>query len=178
MEEVCAGLIKDEYFALLEIVAQFDDRFLTLKGWSVTFSLATLALAFQKNAKGLFFVAALSAASFWMLEGYLKVHQTRYYPRMRQIEVVCHAEGWSAPAVDWAWEEGGKVMSGDADSLTAPKAEARDRPWTVRVFGLHLGSLLFPHVFLPHAVTILIAVTVLIRCRFTQAGGRETPLPP
>ena len=74
--------LKEEYYTLTDIVAGFDQRLLTIKGWGVTFSLATLALAFQQNHYGLFLVAAASALAFWVIEGSVKLHQMRYYPRM------------------------------------------------------------------------------------------------
>ena len=79
--------LKEEYYTLTDIVTSFDQRLLTIKGWGVTFSLATLALAFQQNHYGLFLVAAASALAFWVIEGSVKLHQMRYYPRMGDIEV-------------------------------------------------------------------------------------------
>jgi hypothetical protein len=41
--------LKEEYYKLADIVNTFDQRLLTIKGWGVTFSLATTALAFQQT---------------------------------------------------------------------------------------------------------------------------------
>lgn len=51
---MCEEFIRLEYFSLLKQVELFDGRFLTIKGWAVTFSLAALALAFQKNRGNVF----------------------------------------------------------------------------------------------------------------------------
>ena len=100
-----------EYYRIADIVAGFDQRLLTVKSWGVTFALATLALGFQQDHYGLFLVAAAGALSFWLIEGSIKLHQMRYYPRMGDIEVVAHelygeetSRGRvSAPLIDWSW---------------------------------------------------------------------------
>ena len=175
MVDVCAGFIEKEYFELLKIVAQFDDRFLAVKGWTVTFSLATLALAFQKKTKGLFLVAALSAMSFWVLEAYMKLHQNQYYPRMRQIEVVCNSQQKNAPAVDWAWQEGRKLLDGESEPIPGPITQERKPTLLVSVFGLHMGTMLLPHVLLPHGVTVVIGLALYFRRREESAGGGGKP---
>ena len=60
-----------EYGKLVDIVTSYDQRLLTIKGWGVTLSLASLGLGFQQNHYGLFLVAAASGFAFWLLE----VHQ-------------------------------------------------------------------------------------------------------
>jgi hypothetical protein len=75
--------LKEEYYKIVDIVTGFDQRLLTIKGWGVTFSLATAALGFNY---GLLLIAAASALAFWIVEASVKRHQMRYYPRMGMAE--------------------------------------------------------------------------------------------
>jgi uncharacterized membrane protein len=70
-----------EYGKLVDIVTSYDQRLLTIKGWGVTLSMASLGLGFQQNHYGLFLVAAASGFAFWLLEAFTKIHQIHYYPR-------------------------------------------------------------------------------------------------
>jgi hypothetical protein len=79
-----------EHAKLTDIVSGFDERLLTIKGWGVTLSLASLAFGFQQDHYGLFLVAAVSGLAFWMLEAVTKGHQIRYYPRMGDIEWIAY----------------------------------------------------------------------------------------
>jgi hypothetical protein len=76
-----------EYFALVDTVGAFDGRVMTVKGWSVTLSLAGLGLGFQQGHFALFALAAVTALAFWLIEGQIKTQQWRYYSRMRDIEI-------------------------------------------------------------------------------------------
>lgn len=79
-----------EYAQIVDIVSAFDQRLLTIKGWGVTLSLASLGLGFQQNHYGLFLVAAVSGLAFWLVEATTKMHQMRYYPRMGDIELIAY----------------------------------------------------------------------------------------
>ena len=61
-----------EYFALVNVVSEFDQRVLTVKSWGVTLSLAALGLGFHYGSYGMFLVAAASSLAFWSLEGVMK----------------------------------------------------------------------------------------------------------
>ena len=80
-----------EYYRLSEIVEDFDGRLTTVKGWGVTVSLAALGVAFWEEHYGIFLVAAVGAASFWVVEAFVKSQQRVYYPRMADIEVIAYA---------------------------------------------------------------------------------------
>ena len=45
---------------------------MTVKGWSVTLSLAGLGLGFQQGHYALFALAAATALAFWFIEGQMK----------------------------------------------------------------------------------------------------------
>jgi hypothetical protein len=50
-----------EYYAILEVVSGFDQRVMTIKGWSVTLSLTALGLGFQQGHYALFALGAVTA---------------------------------------------------------------------------------------------------------------------
>lgn len=107
-----------EYFELVKAVNDNDQRLFTVKGWGVTLSLVALGLGFQYRAYGFFLIAAASSFAFWIIEGAVKRHQMRYYPRMREIEVNRYvADGRSAtssPRMDFSWERAGDLLRGKA----------------------------------------------------------------
>src|SRR5262245_20629710 len=157
-----------EYYRVSDIVAAFDQRLLTVKGWGVTFALATLALGFQQDHYGLFVVAAASALSFWLIEASIKLHQTRYYPRMGDIEVIAYeqfgratASGVvSAPLIDWSWFTAPpRVLGGRAKG--DPRKPTRwpdinDNP------GRSRWILLYPHVALPHVIVVVLGSILFV----------------
>jgi len=79
-----------EYYAILEVVTGFDQRVMTIKGWSVTLSLAALGLGFQQGHYALFALAAVTGLGFWFIDATTKRHQLRYYARMRDIELAAY----------------------------------------------------------------------------------------
>jgi hypothetical protein len=80
-----------EYYAIVDAVSGFDQRLMTIKGWSVTLSLVGLGLGFQQGHYALFALAAGTALAFWYLDALNKRYQLRYYSRMRDIEVAAHS---------------------------------------------------------------------------------------
>ena len=113
----CGQFVFEEYFKVVDIIDAYDVRLLAIKGWSVTFSLVMLGLAFEKNVRFLFLVATISSICFFLLDATYKHHQTNYYSRMNQIEVVCSKSVdssldvaiqktnylYPSPGIDWAW---------------------------------------------------------------------------
>ena len=80
------ALLAQEYLQLQKTVEDFDARALTIKAWSVTFSAAGLGIAYQQGKPILLLIAALSAATFWLIEATRKAHQYALYPRITVIE--------------------------------------------------------------------------------------------
>lgn len=164
-----------EYYAILGLVSDSDQRFLTVKGWSVTLSLAALGLGFAQQHAAYFALAAFSGLCFWVLEALAKRHQVRHYARMRDIEVACYHLNRvrlpelgevSAPRVDMTWTFDGFAV----DPATGAPGPARDRSgrplWDWRtdpvlrrtpqeVRWLLRRSFWVPHVALPHALAVL-----------------------
>jgi hypothetical protein len=82
--------LQAEYARLTDIVSAFDQRLLTIKGWGVTLSLASVRVGFQQDHYGLFLVAAAGGLAFWLVDATTKMHQIRYYPRMGDIECISY----------------------------------------------------------------------------------------
>lgn len=128
--------LQAEYFYLQGVIEEFDSRALTIKAWSISFSLAAIAGAFASQAYLVFLVAFVSALLFWFLEATWKSFQLGYYQRAEAIER--HFQGESAPiaplqiGATWFrhWRSGGSTR------------------WA--------QMMLWPHVALPHAAVALI----------------------
>lgn len=158
-----------EYNKIADLVTSFDQRLLTVKGWGVTLSLASIGLGFQQNHYGLFLVAALGGLSFWVVEATTKFHQLRYYPRMGDIEVACfelfRVDGddgpTSSPLIDWSWYTAKRRVRGGPKKgeLRIPQRWPEENPLSVgrRV---RFSTMLFPHVMFPHVIA-MIAGTIL-----------------
>src|SRR5579871_824456 len=81
------SLLKEEYFHLNEVVEDFDQRALLIKGWSVTVSMVGIAAAFSEKASyHVLLLAAVASLLFWFVEGLWKGFQQAFYPRLREIE--------------------------------------------------------------------------------------------
>lgn len=150
--------IIEEYYEIFHVVNDFDRRLMTVKGWGVTLSLAALAWGFQYQHYGLFLVSAMSGVTFWLIEGTMKRHQMRYYLRMREIEVLQFekspddAKNFSSPRIDYSWTIAATVYSRGRGSPFPSSAEEK------RIS--YLLAWLFPHVLLPHIVSIIAGVVL------------------
>jgi hypothetical protein len=159
-----------EYGQLVDIVSSFDQRLLTMKGWGVTLSLATLGAGFQQDHYGLFLVAALSGVAFWLIEGVTKFHQMRYYPRMRDIEVALRklfsipVDGLgtvSSPLIDWSWMTAaarmGQGRRKGKSLIPTAYPEEENRSMGRRVIG---SPFVFTHVLFPHVVSFVAGIVL------------------
>ncbi len=164
--EYLHGDLMTEYYRIADIVASFDQRLLTVKSWGVTFSLATVALGFQQDHYGLFLVSAAAAAAFWLIEGSIKLHQMRYYPRMGDIEVIAYelygqntGRGRaSSPLIDWSWFTAWPRLVGGASKgdphTPSPWKDVNDQ------LGANRRTLFYPHVALPHAIVVVLGAVL------------------
>jgi hypothetical protein len=135
--------LRREYFHLQDTVEKFDDKALTIKAWSVTFSMAGVGAAFAQHAPVLLLLSALASVLFWLIEGLWKVFQQSYYPRIREIEEDVRTKSLtdiSTPSITTSWSA---AWHGRND----------------RRSGLH-NVLVWPHVFLPHLVVTVGATAV------------------
>jgi hypothetical protein len=80
------NLLSQEYLHLQSVIEAFDSKALTIKAWSVTFSLAAIGSAYAVKAPAILAVASFSALLFWLLEGYWKTFQDAHYQRNKELE--------------------------------------------------------------------------------------------
>jgi hypothetical protein len=79
-------LLKDEYILIQNVIQGFDARAITIKGWSITFSMVVLIGAFASHVPIAFLIASFSALLFWLIEGTWKIFQHAYYGHSLEIE--------------------------------------------------------------------------------------------
>jgi hypothetical protein len=149
-----------EYYHLQDVVHDIDKRLLTIKGWGVTIGLAALTWGFVEAHYGLFLVAALSGLTFWILESTLKKQQMRFYTRIREIEIIAQKlsnlslpDGTeiATPQIDWYWKNAPKYFSGSIQSSLPDPVRYSEYPPFEKTWR-------FPHVCLPHVITIVTGV--------------------
>lgn len=138
--------LQTEYFHLQKTVEEFDGKALTIKAWSVTFSMAVLVGAFTSHAVVVLLIASSSSLFFWFLEAMWKAFQLGYYHRIEAIESAFRGEDIAlAPLqINEAWME----------------------KWSKTSWAEVRRMALWPHIALPHAVAalggvILYALSVL-----------------
>ena len=156
-----------EYAKLVDIVTGYDQRLLTIKGWGVTLSLASLVSGFKKQGHyGLFLVAAASRLAFWRLKLPPKIHQIHYYPRMGYIEFIAYellrirTPSWfgiiAAHRLGWAhrWAK---------DRRGHSKGDPREpHPWPKLLEGRSMQPCVYSHVMFPHVVAVVIGASLFI----------------
>jgi hypothetical protein len=135
-------LLKDEYLLLEKAIQEFDGRALTIKGWSVTFSLAALAGAFVSHAAPVFLIATFGSCLFWLIEGMWKSFQYGFYERMNEIEAFFAGE--------------------NAKVIPLQTGRSWYRRWSGLGARKMLCILTWPHVALPHLVVVLIGVVLFV----------------
>ena len=158
--EVFSGQLDREYAELARTVSEYDGRIITVKGWSVTVSIAALGLGFQQGHAALFLLAALTGLAFWAIEAMVKRHQVRYYPRMRQIEawrartsdVSIDDAVASSPRIDWAWTMAGRPDA--AAALRQPPVEMT----SAQIVRMRRHVAWLPHVFMPSAIAVVVGL--------------------
>jgi hypothetical protein len=133
-------LLKDEYLQLERSILEFDGRALTIKAWSVTFSLVAVAAALANRAPAVLLVAAFGSLMFWSIEGMWKTCQYAFYERINEIE---------------------DYFAGKAK---APSPLQIGRAWYRRWSGMGAGKTLrilaWPRVAVPHALVALLGVVL------------------
>jgi hypothetical protein len=128
--------LQAEYLHLQKVIEDFDGRAVTIKAWSVSFSLVAFLGAFAAHTDGALLVASASALLFWFIEAYWKGFQFVYYRRCNDIE---------------------KYFRGEVSTLHPLQIGATwDQEWQRRKLLSVFRIMAWPNVCLPHAV---IAVT-------------------
>ena len=130
-----------EYFHLQTVIEAFDSKALTIKAWSVTFSLTSITAAYVAKAPYLLILASISSLLFWLLESIWKTFQNAYYERSEQIEEFFRDDRKNIQpmqiGVSWYehWKKGGRK----------------------RLFRI----MRWPHVAMPHFVVFLLGLILL-----------------
>ena len=100
-------VLVQEYLHIQKTVEDFDQKALTIKAWSVTFSCAGLGLAHSQGQPMVLLISAFSALVFWIVEALWKNNQQAYYLRLTEIET--HFAPQGAPTkplrIKKAWSE-------------------------------------------------------------------------
>ena len=141
-DEQLRAALQAEYLHLQKVIEDFDGRALTIKAWSITFSLVALVGAFASHASPVFLVSSISALLFWFIEGSWKTFQYAYYDRSGDIEKYFRGEKKiSAPfqiGTSWfrRWQSGGVARL--------------------------KKILLWPHVALPHVIVAVLGVVLFL----------------
>ena len=136
--------LRQEYFQLQQTVETFDQKALTIKAWSVTFSMAGVATAFANHDAALLLLSAIASLLFWLIEGHWKLFQQAYYPRIKEIEALMAGKPVDNPSSPWI-------------------ARSWSEAW--RSYQL-VFVLKWPHVFLPHAIVVVGCVVLWVLNRY------------
>ncbi len=141
------GLLRDEYLQLQKTVEDFDQRALTIKAWSVTFSSAGLATGSVTLNSLLFLISAIGALAFWIVEALWKTNQQAHYSRVWEIERYFRDEGLEkSPEI--------KPFSIGLTWSSAFRANGQYKR-AFRVFS-------WPHVALPHAIIVATGIALCV----------------
>jgi hypothetical protein len=124
--------LQAEYLHLQKTIEDFDGKALTIKAWSITFSLGVFVGAFASGKAAVLLVAAGASALFWLLETMWKAFQLGYAARVDEIEA--HFRGAAA-------------------TPTPPHqiSAAWRRRWKATPASEFWRMACWPHVALPHA---------------------------
>ncbi len=123
--------LKEEYLQLQRTIEEFDGRALTIKAWSVTFSMMALVGAFAAHAPPALLIAVFGSCLFWWIECMWKTSQYAFYQRINVLEDYFAGKG-ERPApfqIGRSWYE----------------------RWSRLSFRRMCRILLWPRVALPHA---------------------------
>jgi hypothetical protein len=78
--------LKQEYLQLQQTIEGFDGRVLTIKAWSVTFSMMAPVGAFAAHAPPALLIAVFGSRLFWWIECMWKTSQYASYRRLSVLE--------------------------------------------------------------------------------------------
>lgn len=141
-DEQLRAALQAEYLHLQKVIEDFDGRALTIKAWSITFSLVALVGAFASHASTVFLVSSISALLFWLIEGSWKTFQDAYYDRSGDIEEYFRGE----KKIDAPFQIGKSWF----------------RRWQSGGVARLKKILLWPHVALPHAIVAVLGILLFL----------------
>lgn len=134
------SMLKEEYLYIQSVIERFDGRMLTIKTWSVSFSLVALGGAFTAHTEKFFLIASLSALMFWLIEGFWKTFQYAYYDRSGKLEeyFAGKRKKLKPMQIGSSWYANWKKGGGER---------------LVRIMK-------WPHVYMPHTVVFLLGIAL------------------
>lgn len=134
--------LQAEYLHLHKTVEDFDGKAITIKAWSITFSMAVLVGAFTSHASSVLLIASAASLLFWILETLWKSFQLGYYSRIEAIEAYFRSPADSFPPnqINQAWMKRWR---------TFPWQEIFRMAW-------------WPHIALPHVFAVVVGVFLFI----------------
>ncbi|TAN25030.1 MAG: hypothetical protein EPN31_16210 [Castellaniella sp.] len=144
-QQQLTAALQAEYLHLQKTIEDFDSKALTIKAWSISFSLTVLVGAFASRASPVLLIASVASLLFWFLETMWKVFQLGYYERVEEIEAHFRGE-----------------LKGTAPNqiCTSWMKKWNATPWSdVR------GMALWPHIALPHGVIVVIGIVLFALVR-------------
>ena len=141
-EEQLRNALQAEYLHLQKVIEDFDGRTLTIKAWSVTFSLVTVAGFFASHNPAVLMVACVSALLFWYIEASWKTFQYAYYDRSGDIEEYFRGE----KKLDFAFQIGSSWY----------------KRWKSGGIARMTRIMFWPHVALPHAAVAALSLTLYL----------------
>jgi len=134
------AFLKDEYLHLQKVIEDFDGRAVTIKAWSISFSMVAIGGALATHAPLALLVASVSAALFWLIEGFWKTFQDAYFERAYRIEA---------------------FFAGDGDDLVPLQISRSWHQRWKRSGSRRLWRIMsWPHVALPHAAVLLVGLVL------------------
>lgn len=129
------SFLQQEYFHLQKTVESFDERALTIKGWSVTVSMFGIGAAYLQHVPSLLLLSSASALMFWIIEALWKTFQRAFSLRLEEMEHYLNdkspQQDFPFPYISLSWS-----------------SHWRSIPF-LRVF-------FWPHVLLPHLIIVLV----------------------
>ena len=105
------SFITKEYFKVVDIISQYDDRLMIIKGWSITVGIALIGYAFTQKNKFLLVLCMIAVLCFAIVDAKFKEYQVCYYDRMAQIERCIERKEIDnkvrciSPAINGSWKE-------------------------------------------------------------------------
>ena len=135
-------LLAQEYIHIQTVIDAFDEKALTIKAWSISFSLTALGVSYAIKTPAILVIASLSALLFWLLEGYWKTFQYMHYQRSGEIEkhFNCSKPIKAPMQIGSVWFS----------------------QWEKHRKKRYFKVLLFPHVALPHLAVAIFGILLFI----------------
>ena len=143
-------LVAQEYFKIMDVIAQYDGLVVAIKGWSITVGVAIVGLALQQRNRNMLLLCLVSSMAFSFVDAKYKEYQVSYYSRMQIIEKCAS----------------GELLGKQCSPLRVDESWRKSKVW-YGVFLQYRNS----GVFMPHAFTFFVALFLYMRKEYFMVGG-------